>query len=73
MFADCFPADQKPYAIQEEFMRSCYACLQLGGVAMLESPTGTVHALLHLTVACTSLFTTLCRYWENYQHHLRSS
>lgn len=41
-FEDVFPAGRSPYAIQQGFMRCLYACLQLGGVALLESPTGEV-------------------------------
>ncbi len=42
-FKDVFPAGRTPYPIQLGFMRSLYAALDLGGVALLESPTGQIY------------------------------
>lgn len=35
----------KPYSIQIDFMNALYHSLNVGGVSMLESPTGNKHSL----------------------------
>ncbi|CDO98038.1 unnamed protein product [Coffea canephora] len=48
-----FPAfPHKPYSIQIDFMKALYQSLQKGGIAMLESPTGTGKTL---SIICSAL------------------
>ncbi|PIA42699.1 hypothetical protein AQUCO_02000269v1 [Aquilegia coerulea] len=48
-----FPAfPYKPYSIQIDFMKALYQALNKGGVAMLESPTGTGKTL---SIICSAL------------------
>ncbi|GFH08772.1 ATP-dependent RNA helicase chl1, partial [Haematococcus lacustris] len=42
----------QPYAVQSRFMTALYAACELGGVALLESPTGTGKTL---SIICSAL------------------
>ena len=37
-----FPFPFKPYSIQQAFMKKLYESIESGGLAIFESPTGTV-------------------------------
>ncbi|KAF5838222.1 hypothetical protein DUNSADRAFT_3202, partial [Dunaliella salina] len=51
-FEQAFPADRQPYPIQRGFMHSLYTTLQLGGILLAESPTGTGKTI---SIICSAL------------------
>lgn len=43
-----FPFPFPPYDIQEDFMKTLYRVLEIGGVGIFESPTGTVRTYVEI-------------------------